>query len=94
MEGIVGGMHKYFAFLDYKKDLKFGLSAEGKMSITFALVKNDHACLYSSATSTFFDLKPPSRYSFKFIQHGSQRLRLLLLRIYECLHKLLLLFLG
>ena len=77
-------MQKYLAFLDYKKDLKFGLSAEGKMSITFALVKNDHTCLYSSATSTFFDLQHPSRNSFKFIQHGSQQLYLLLLRIHEC----------
>ena len=60
VEWIFGDIIKYFAFLDYKKDLKIGLSAVGKMYITCALMRNAHTCLYGSTTSAFFDLDPPS----------------------------------
>ena len=49
----------YFAFLDFKKNLKVKLSAVGKMYITCALLTNARTCLYRSQTSNFFDLEPP-----------------------------------
>ena len=48
----------YFAFMDFKKNLKVELSAVGKMCIVCALLTNSHACLYKSMISTFFDLDP------------------------------------
>ena len=36
----------YFAFLDYKKDLKIGVSPIGKMYIVCALLRNALVCLY------------------------------------------------
>ena len=50
----------YFAFLDFKKDLKVGLSAVGKMYIVCALLRNAHTCIYQSSTSKFFGLNPPA----------------------------------
>ena len=49
----------YFAFLDFRKNLKIGLSAIGKMYIVCALLTNARSCLYKSQTSTFFDVDPP-----------------------------------
>ena len=50
----------YFAFLDYKKDLKIGMSPIGKMYIVCALLRNALVCLYGSSTSSYFNLKPPT----------------------------------
>ena len=49
----------YFAFLDFKKNLKVRLSAVGKMYIVCALLTNARTCLYKSQTSNFFDVEPP-----------------------------------
>ena len=49
----------YFAFLDFKRNLKIGLSAIGKMYICCALLRNARACLYKNTTSNFFDMDPP-----------------------------------
>ena len=49
----------YFAFLDFKKNLKIGLSAVGKMYIVCALMTNARTCLYSSQTSDYFGINPP-----------------------------------
>ena len=51
--------YMYFSFLDYKKNLKVGLSAVGKMYIVCALLTNDRTCLYSSNTGSYFSLDPP-----------------------------------
>ena len=50
----------YFAFLDFKKDLKVRLSAVGKMYIVCALLRNAHTCIYQSSTHNFFGLNPPA----------------------------------
>ena len=52
--------HNYFKFLDFTKNLKFGLSSVGKMYIVSALLQNALTCLYGNETSTFFDLDPPT----------------------------------
>lgn len=59
VEWVFGEIVDYFSFLDFKKDLKIGLSAVGKMYTVCALMTNAHTCLYKSMTSYFFDLEPP-----------------------------------
>ena len=59
VEWVFGDIVNYFAFMEFKKDLKVGLRAVGKMYIVCALLTNAHTCLYKSMTSTFFDLDPP-----------------------------------
>ena len=49
----------YFAFVDFKKNLKIGLSAIGKMYVVCALLTNTRTCLYKSQTSNFFGVEPP-----------------------------------
>ena len=54
-----GDIVNYFAFLDFKKNLKIVLSAVGMMYIVCALLRNAHTCLYNSSTSYFFGVEPP-----------------------------------
>lgn len=59
VEWLFGDIVNYFAFLDFKKNLKIGLSPVGKMYIVCALLRNAHSCLYQSSTSKFFGIDPP-----------------------------------
>ena len=54
----------YFAFLDFKKNLKIGLSPVGVMYSVCALLRNAHTCLYGSTTSTYFDVQPPTLHDY------------------------------
>ena len=47
-------------FLNFKKNLKVGLSAMGKMYIVCALMENAHTILYGSVTTEYFDINPPT----------------------------------
>ena len=47
----------YFAFVDFKKNLKIGLSTIGKMYVVCALLTNPRTCLYKSQTSNFFGVE-------------------------------------
>ena len=49
----------YFSFLDFKKDLKIGLSPVGNMYIVCALIANARTCLYKSQASDYFRINPP-----------------------------------
>ena len=60
VEWVFGDITNYFAFLDYKKNLKVGLSAVEKMYVTCGLLQNARTCLYKNTTSIFFDIDPPS----------------------------------
>ena len=60
VEWLFGDISNWWAFLDFKKNLKLNLSAVGKMYKTCALLANARTCLYGNITSDFFDLKPPS----------------------------------
>ena len=60
VEWVFGDILEYFSFLDFKRNLKVGLSAVGKMYIICALLRNAHSCTYGSTTSTFFGVDPPS----------------------------------
>lgn len=60
VEWIFGDVANYFKFLDFKKDLKIGLSAVGKMYLVCALLHNARVSLYGSTTSLYFDVAPPT----------------------------------
>ena len=40
----------YFKFIDFKKNLKIGLSSVGKMYLVCGLLQNAHTCLYRNTT--------------------------------------------
>jgi len=54
VEWVFGDIVNFFKFTDYKKDLKIGLSAVGKIYVACALLRNALTCLYGNNTSTFF----------------------------------------
>jgi hypothetical protein len=60
IESLFGDIINYFKFVDFKNNLKIGLSSVGKMYLTCALLQNAHTCLYGNQTSTFFQLEPPT----------------------------------
>ena len=60
VEWLFGDLINYFKFLDYKKNLKIGLSHVGKMYIVCALLQNALTCLYRNSTADYFGLDPPS----------------------------------
>ena len=59
VEWLFGDIINYFKFLDFKKNLKIGLSSVGKMYIVCALLRNSLTCLYGNNTSEFFECDPP-----------------------------------
>ncbi|XP_068749237.1 uncharacterized protein [Montipora capricornis] len=60
VEWVFNDITPYFSFLDFKKNLKVGLSPVGTMYSTHALLRNAHTRFYGSSTSTHFDLQPPT----------------------------------
>ena len=59
-EWLFGDIVDYFKFLDFKKNLKIGMSSIGNLYLVSASLQNAVTCLYGNNTSEFFDLKPPS----------------------------------
>ena len=60
VEWLFGDIVEYFKFVDYKKNLKLGMSAVAKQYIVCALFRNILTCLYGNSTSAFFQLDPPT----------------------------------
>lgn len=60
VEWLFGDICNYFKFIDFRKNLKIGLSSVGKMYLVSALLQNAHTCLYKNLTSDYFGLAPPS----------------------------------
>ena len=60
VEWLFGDICNWFAFLDFKKNLKINLSPVGKMYLVCALLANARTCLYGNMTSDFFNWDPPS----------------------------------
>ncbi len=60
VEWIFGDIVNYFKFMDFKKNLKVGLSQVGKMYIVAAVLRNALTCLYGNETSQFFEVDPPT----------------------------------
>lgn len=59
VEWLFGDIISYFKFLDFKKNLKLGLSSVGRMYIVSAILRNGLTCLYENTTSDFFLCDPP-----------------------------------
>ena len=57
---VIDDISNSFKFIDFKKNLKLGLSANGKQYIVSALSRNILTCIYSNTTSTHFLLDPPT----------------------------------
>ena len=60
VEWLFGDILTYFRFIDFKKNLKIGMSAVGKQYIVCALLRNALTCLYGNNTSDYFQLDPPT----------------------------------
>ena len=60
VEWMFGDIVNKFKFLDFKKNLKVGLSPVGKMYIVSAILHNGITCMYGNQVSDFFALDPPS----------------------------------
>ena len=60
VEWIFGDIVNYFKFMDFKENLKVGLSQVGKMYIVAAVLRNALTCLYGYETSQFLEVDPPT----------------------------------
>ena len=60
VEWLFNDIVNYFKFIDFKKNLKIGLSAVGKMYLVCAVLRNALTCLYGNITSEFYNLDPPT----------------------------------
>ena len=59
VEWIFGDIVNFFKFLDFKENLKIGLSPVGKMYIVSALLHNARSCFYGTIGLHSFECKPP-----------------------------------
>ena len=50
----------YLKFLDFKKNLRIGLSQAGKVHIVCAILRNTLTGLYSNTTAEYLGVDPPS----------------------------------
>ena len=60
VEWLFGDIAEHFKFIDYKKNLKIGMSAVAKQYIVSTLFRNILTCLYSNTTSELFYIEPPT----------------------------------
>ena len=60
VEWVFGDVINYFKFVDFKKNLKTGMSDVGKIYIVCALLRNAMTCLYGSSTASYFGVQPPN----------------------------------
>ena len=60
VEWVFGDIANYFKFIDFKKNLRIGMTAVGKIYIVRALLRNALTCLYGSTASAFFNVNPPN----------------------------------
>ena len=60
VEWVFGDVIGSFKFLDFKKNLKIGLSPVGKHYIVSALLRNALTCLYGNNIGAYFGVEPPS----------------------------------
>lgn len=64
VEWIFGDVVKSLKSMDFKNNLKIGLSSVGKMYIVCALIQNAITCLHGNHTSEFFGLTPPTIHEY------------------------------
>jgi hypothetical protein len=59
VEWAFGKLVQYFAFLDFKENLKILLQPIGKYYAVGVILTNCRTCIYGSVTSGFFHVAPP-----------------------------------
>lgn len=64
VEWIFGDVINSFKSLDFKNNLKIGLSTIGKMYVVCAIIRNALTCMYGNQTSAFFAVEPPSVHEY------------------------------
>ena len=69
VEWVFGDIINYFAFMDFKKNLKIRLSAVGKMYIVCGLLTNACTCLYQSVIFWLGPTTTGSLYSVTLAKH-------------------------
>ena len=70
---LFGDIINNFKLLNFKKNLKIGMSSVGKMYLVCALLNNAITCLYGNKTSVFFGVGPPSlQYYFRWTLSSKQ----------------------
>ena len=60
VEWMFGEIVEKFKFVDFKKNLKVGLTSAGKIYRVSAILTNAHACLYKNIVSEFYGIEPPT----------------------------------
>ena len=60
VEWSFGEITTYWAFTDFKKNLKIGMSTVRRQYLVATLLKNALVCCYGSQVSQYFDLAPPN----------------------------------
>ena len=60
VERLFGDVINKFKYMDFKNNLKIGLSFVGKMYIASAILQNALTYLYGNQTSEFFQVDPPT----------------------------------
>ena len=60
VEWMFGEIVEKFKFVDFKKNLKVGLTSVGKIYRVSAILTNAHACLYKNKVSEFYGIEPPT----------------------------------
>ena len=60
VEWVFGEVVNYFKFIDFKKDLKIGLSSIGNIYTVCAILHNARTIFYSSISESYFGVSPPA----------------------------------
>ena len=60
VEWMFGTITNYYKFIDFKQQLKIGLSPIGKIYLVCGILQNAHTCLYGNIVSEYFDCDPPN----------------------------------
>ena len=58
VEWLFGKTKAYFKFVDFKTQLKVGLSSIGKICLVCGLLQNARTCLYGNKVSEYFEMDP------------------------------------
>ena len=58
VEWLFGEIKTYFKFVDFKTQLKVGLSSIGKIYLVCGLLQNARTCLYGNKVSEYFEMDP------------------------------------
>lgn len=64
VEWLFGNITNFFKFIDFKKQMKIGLSPVGKLYVVCALLENARTCVYGNNVSSFFNLDPPTIHEY------------------------------